>query len=196
VRRFREQQGVTKPVTKQEAATGLAERIAELEAENGRLRKQEAPVAPAASIDPATLPVSVQKKLEAAIRQEKRRLQAEFERAVQAEIAQCSEAVLTPMYQQKLDEADLVIKARTGLMKRETYRLIASCLHPDQSASKEKLHRAFIAFTKFELVWLDEKERPTSSAASVPKTAAEWAALREAAKAKRKQQRANGVRPR
>jgi hypothetical protein len=171
----------------------LEQRVAELEADNERLRSQKAPTVSDASIDPATLSMSAQKKLETAIRQEKRRLEESWQQALSEKISEHIEAVLVGIYQQKLDDADFVIKSRRGLMKRETYRLIASCLHPDQSASKEKLHRAFVAFTKLELVFLDEKEMPTSPAAPIPRTAAEWTAMREAAKAMRKQHRSNGM---
>jgi hypothetical protein len=103
-------------------------------------------------IDPETLSMGVREKLAAAIRQEKRKLQAEFDRAVRAEIARTIDETVLPQYNKEMADARQVIESRKGVMPRKEYLLITSCLHPDQSASKERLNEAFIAFTRLELV--------------------------------------------
>jgi hypothetical protein len=62
-------------------------------------------------------------------------------------------------------DARQVIESRKGVMPREEYLLITTCLHPDRSASKERLNEAFIAFTRHELVMCSEKEMPTAAPA-------------------------------
>jgi hypothetical protein len=138
------------------------------------------------------LPKTAQKKLEAAITREKRQLAAEFEQIVQAEIKRRIDETVLPHYNEKLAEYDEVIKARKGLVSRKDYLLIASCLHPDQSASKQRMNDAFIAFTRHEIALCSEKERPTVSAPT-PRTYEEMMKRREEMKAKRKQQRANAM---
>ena len=41
-------------------------------------------------------------------------------------------------YGPKLAEADRTIKARKGVLTRQTYKLIRACLHPDRSASEAR----------------------------------------------------------
>ena len=148
-------------------------RIAELEAEVARLRAGNGTVTNRAD-EPLTR--SEQSKLDAAIRQEKRRLQAEFEQAVQDELKRALNEMVLPQYNKRLTEYQQVIKARKGIMSRATYRMILSWLHPDRIADpgqKEAITKAFHAFTNLELVLCNEKEMPTDPA-SIPRTAEEW----------------------
>jgi hypothetical protein len=183
VRRWREQHGVTK----QEAvARALEQKVAEQAAEIERLRLKAGP-----EIDPQTLSMTAQQKLDVAIRQEKRRLAAQYDHDVQKGIRETVEATVMPRHLEQMDNARQVIESRKGIMKRETYRLILACLHPDQSASKERLSKAFRVFSDLELVFLSEKEMPTT-AARVPRTAEEWMRAREQAQGQRRAQRSAG----
>jgi hypothetical protein len=63
-----------------------------------------------------------------------------------------------------LDSWNNVIKSReSGIMVHANFKLIRSCLHPDSrnSASDEKLARAFRVFNRLEYVLCDEAELPT-----------------------------------
>jgi hypothetical protein len=140
------------------------------------------------AIDPQTLSMSAQKKLEAAIRQEKRKLQAEFERAVQDELQRALNDTVLPQYNKEREDYRRVIAARKGIMTRATYRMILSCLHPDRVTDpeqKERYAKAFHAFTELKLVLCDEKEMPTTPS-PIPRTYEEMMKRRAAVKARRK----------
>ena len=165
----------------------VAEQQAELERLRnkalGRLRNQSE-----LQIDPETLSMGMRQKLAAAIRQEKAKLQAEFERAVQAETARAINETVLPRYNKEMADARQVIESRKGIMPRKEYLLIISCLHPDRSASKERLNEAFIAFTRHELVMCSEKEMPTA-ASSVPRNYEEMTRRREEMRKRREEMR-------
>jgi hypothetical protein len=181
VRRWRELRGATKPVTKQEAvARALEQKVAEQAAEIERLRLKAGP-----EIDPQTLSMTAQQKLEAAIRQAKRRLSAEYEEAVQEGIEQAINETVLPQYLKEMAGARQVIESRKGVMKRAEYRLIAAALHPDQSMSKGRLQQAFVTFTKYELTLCAEREIPTT-APRVPRTYEEMMCARAEMQARRR----------
>jgi hypothetical protein len=77
-------------------------------------------------------------------------------------------------------------------MPRAEYRLIAAALHPDQSMSKERMHEAFLAFTKHELPLVAEKELPISQA-PMPRNYEELMRMRAEMQAKRRKSSSNGV---
>lgn len=142
-------------------------------------------------VDVNTLSISAKEKLDIAIRQEKKKLQVEFEDAVRAEVKRRLDDSIMPGYQKRLDEYNRVIKARKGIMKRAMFKKILACLHPDRVqdvALKGRYEEAFVEFSKLEIVLCDEKEMPTN-AFNVPKSAAEWEELKrratEARRAKR-----------
>jgi hypothetical protein len=114
-------------------------------------------------IDAATLSPSAQEKLQAAIRQHKRKLDQEFETRVLAEIKTRIDAVVLPSYREQAAMHDMIIKSRKGIMDKATYRLIWSCLHADsrKSVSGDRLNKAFHVWTDIELLLLDEKQSPT-----------------------------------
>jgi hypothetical protein len=126
--------------------------------EQGRRQAHEEP-----QVDPATLSVSAQEKLQAAIRQHKHKLDLEFEQRVDAEIKKRIDEVVLPSYREQAALLDMIIKARKGIMHKVTYRLIWSCLHADsrKSISEERLNKAFHIWTDIELLLLDEKQSPT-----------------------------------
>jgi hypothetical protein len=152
---------------REQRSRALEQKVVEQQAELERLRSQ--PIRrsgnrPELQIDPQTLSIGAREKLAAAIRQEKTKLHAQFDRAVQAEIARAIDETVLPQYNKEMADARQVIEPRKGVMSREEY-LFTSCLHPDRSASKERLNEAFNAFIRHELVMCSEKEMPTAASA-------------------------------
>jgi transposase-like protein len=141
-----------------------------------------------APIDPTTLPPSAQEKLQRAIKQVLRKHEAEYERRVQEGVKQVIDKTVLPHYNKKMDEFDEVIKSRKGVLTNEEFKLILSCLHPDQSASPERLREAFNLFKSHELSLRGEKEMPTSSFV-MPRNYADLMKMREEVRAKRKAQK-------
>jgi hypothetical protein len=132
---------------REQRSKALEQKVTEQQAEIERLRNQPMGQLGEQSeeqIDPQTLSMSARQKLEAAIRQQKRKLQAEFDQAVQTEVARAIEATVLPQYNKEMADARQVI-SRKGVTLRQEYLLITSCLRPDQSASKERLNEACIA---------------------------------------------------
>jgi hypothetical protein len=126
----------------------LEQKVAEQQAELERLRNQSIGRLRNRSelqIDPQTLSMGAREKLAAAIRQEKRRLQAEFHRAVQAATARAIDETALPLHNREMSDARQVIESRKGAIPRKEYLLITSCLPADQSASKERLNEACAA---------------------------------------------------
>jgi hypothetical protein len=154
-------------------------------------------------VDPKTLAMSAQEKLAAAIRQEKRKLEAEFAERVRVESVKRGNELANYLLekarkQEKDDQAALAIARNAvkqrggGLIARAVFNLIRSCLHSDsrKSASDEKLNRAFHAFSAMEkIVIVDEPER-MSNVPPLPKSAAEWDALKAKVDAERRAKRA------
>jgi hypothetical protein len=142
-------------------------------------------------IDSATLSMTAQQKLEAAIRQHKKKLDAEFERRVFDECRKRVEETILPSYTERHAEHLRVIEARKGIFDRATFNYIRSCLHPDRVQDPElrkRFEKAFRLFNEAERLALDEKQMPTP-AYSWPTTYEEMMALKrkvaEGRKAKR-----------
>lgn len=140
-------------------------------------------------IDPASLSLTAQGKLAAAIRQHTRKLDREYEQRRLAEIEQHMRDYILPTYNAKLAEYDAVVKARKGVMTAEHYKTILRSVHPDNSASAETRARAFRILENRKLVLVAEAENPTATL-TLPKTPAEWAALKAKVAAQRKAERA------
>jgi hypothetical protein len=150
-----------------------------------KVMKQE-PDAPTLSLS-----VSAQQRLEAAIRQHKRKLDLEFEQRVMAECQKRIEETILPQYSKTYAVYQDVIKARKGVMDRTTYRKILARLHPDctpDEVSKKRQEEAFHLFSELEKRLLDEKKSPTPTM-QMPRTYEEMMAMKrnvsEARKAKR-----------
>jgi DNA-binding protein YbaB len=139
-------------------------------------------------IDPELLPKTAQEKLQRAIKQAVRKHEAEYEMRVQEGIKQAINETVLPHYNKKMDEFDEVIKSRKGVLTSDEFRLILSCLHPDQSSSPERLREAFNLFKSHELSLRGEKEMPTSSFV-MPRNHADLMKMREEVRAKRKAQK-------
>jgi hypothetical protein len=141
-----------------------------------------------AQIDPATLSLTAQQKLESAIRQHKRQLEMDFDRRVGDEIRQRINEIVLPSFNKQRAEAELVIKSRKGVMPRSLFRKILACLHPDQGMGKAAMTEAFHAFEKLELALCSEKEMPTPTIA-FPTNYSELMELRRKTTAARKAKR-------
>jgi ParB-like chromosome segregation protein Spo0J len=143
-------------------------------------------------VDASTLSMSAQEKLDAAIRQAKRKLEAEFTERVRQQTLEDIRKTWLPDYQQKYAEYRAVIERRTGIMSAAEYKSMLACLHPDRVQDpelKKKYENAFNLLTKYKLKLLDESQAPTSRH-KLPETWAEWEALREKATAERRAARA------
>jgi len=105
-------------------------------------------------IDPATLSMTAQEKLAAAIRQADKKRANEFEQLVQAEVTKRNRAAF-PRLQEAQDKAYQTERTYRQFMEKQKkimtmaeYTLVCSCLHPDSrgSVSEERLMRAFQMF--------------------------------------------------
>jgi transposase len=151
--------------------------------EQGRREAAENP-----EVNPALLSMSSKEKLEAAIRQHKRKLELENDDRVRA-MALEAMGKLLEHHKEKYARAERILKSRKGIMDRATYRKILSCLHPDRlqamgikdAAMLKRYEEAFARFTELEDLLLDEKQNPTTFA-PMPATAAEWIRAKEARK--------------
>jgi ParB-like chromosome segregation protein Spo0J len=115
------------------------------------------------SIDWNTLPGNMKDKAEAMRRQVRRELEVELEPRVQAEVQERLEVEIKFMKRMQT-ESRRVLDSRKGIITRDDYDLIRSCLHPDsrESATNEKLAKAFRIFNEAEILFLNEKNHPTT----------------------------------
>ena len=146
-------------------------------------------------IDPATLALSAQEKLAAALRQHQRKLDAEFERRVRDDIRKGMDELVLPHWREKIEQAKTLYGRRKGLMDKDTFNMIRRALHPDSrnAISDKKLAEAFDAFMRLEKFLLDEKASPTEFP-DLPDTYEGWMKMRQTRSTK-KQGRSN-IRPR
>lgn len=149
---------------------------ASVQREEGRRERQ---ADPEIALDDIKSP-SERKRADAAIRQHKRKLDAEFESRVLEECNKRLNELSLPAYVEEMAKLEHSITSRKGLMDRKTFKLIWTCLPPDSrlSASDEKRNAAFDAFTQLEKRLLNEKDSPTVFR-PMPKTAAEMMAMRK-----------------
>lgn len=145
---------------------------------------------PETEISPATLSLTAQQRLEAAIRQHKRKLELEFEQRVREECRERIEEMILPHYNETYATYQDLIKARKGLMDRATYKKILACLHPDGSMSQGRRADAFHLFSQLEKRLLDEKDSPTPTA-TMPQTYEELMEWKRRATEARKAKRQN-----
>jgi hypothetical protein len=108
-------------------------RIAELEAEVAKLKNAStSKLALHNEGNPkGQLPGSAQKKIDAAIRQATRKLEAEFEQRLQGALAEALNDTVLPQYNKEIEQARLVTASRKGVLTRSEYRLLRSTAHPD-----------------------------------------------------------------
>ena len=135
----------------------------------------------AGQVDPATLSLTAQQKLDAAIAREKKRLQKEFDEAVYSRVGAQVDLTLENIRKRLQDEQNLaqaIIRKRSGFITKKTWNLIRARLHPDTfdqiislikdgkfeelEGLKERQATAFRAFKQFEkLYWTKKKVRQT-----------------------------------
>jgi hypothetical protein len=142
-------------------------------------------------IDRADLAMTAQQKLDAAIRQHKRKLDEEFEVRTREECKRWLNEISLPQYLKELTKLEQSISNRKGIMDRITYRKILSCLHPDRVQDpilKKRYEEAFRLFTELEKRVLDEKESPTQFR-KMPRTYEELMAMRAKVQAERRAKR-------
>jgi hypothetical protein len=157
--------GLSRDRVKEETGLGLHEIQLAVERERGRREAEP-------QITPETLSMSAQQKLDAAIRQHKRALDAEYDVRVRDESRRLIETTILPAYNKERDEYRAVIETRKGVMTAALYRKISAALHPDNFADEGKKHRAeslFVEWRKLAIKLMDEKEMPTVGA-PLPRT--------------------------
>jgi hypothetical protein len=143
-----------------------------------------------AIVDIDTLPKTSKEKVEAWQRRETRRMELEFEQRLQAKLKEHYDRLL-PEYEQKLRDAEDIVRRRKGIMSAREFRLIVSCLHPDRIQDEELKRRyadAFNIMNAVRLVLVAEKEEPTSTLAW-PRTYQEMMAKKAKVSAARKAKR-------
>jgi hypothetical protein len=150
-------------------------------------------------IDRSELSISAQQKFDAAIRQHKVKLDANFHEAVNNRVRAFLEETILPKHRAEQEQAKRVMDARKGIMDKATFNKIRRGLHPDSrnSISDKVLAEAFDTFMGLEKLLLNEKDSPTDFA-PLPKTMADWDKMKAAATAARRAKRAANatVRPR
>jgi hypothetical protein len=145
-------------------------------------------------ITPDMLSMTAQQKFDAAIRQEKARLTAQFSQAVNEKVREKLDEMILPHWKKQIDEAQQLYARRRGLMDKATFNKIRRGLHPDSrnSISDKVLGEAFDTFMSLEKYLLDEKDSPTEVGAGLPRTWAEWEAAKQKARTARRSKRAGG----
>jgi transposase len=162
--------GMGKSIKEIASEIGVGERRAGLILDAVKVRE-----AAEATIDPATLSLTAQQKLELAIKQATRRLEIEIEKRVREENLRWIQKMLD-QHNANAKHYEAVLKVRKGIMTRAEYRSILSCLHPDRVQDdilKKRYERAFNFFTDLEKLVLSEQDSPTVPS-GLPKTAAEF----------------------
>jgi ParB-like chromosome segregation protein Spo0J len=133
-----------------------------------------------ATVDPSTLPLNAQQKIDAVIRRYKQQLDAEFRERVSEEVRKRIDEIVLPHWKQQIDAAKTLYERRRALMDKATFNKIRRGLHPDSrnSISDRMLGEAFDAFMALEKYLLSEKDSPTSFD-GLPSSVAEWDKMRK-----------------
>jgi hypothetical protein len=114
-----------------------------------------------AEIDPTTLSQSAQEKLAAALHQHQKKLDAQFEGRVQAEIKERLEEMVYPrLREREKDAARIAAAYRDGIFTTKQYNVILRCLHPDLTPAIEQKNEAFQLWHEAKLLLLSDKEDP------------------------------------
>jgi len=158
---------------------GLGERAVNQALEHVEIKREAV-----LDIDPATLSMSAQKKLEIAIRQHQARLSASFQKTVNDEIKARIDGIILPDWKKKIGEAKNIYNRRLKFMSKEIFNTIRRALHPDSrhSISDKKLAEAFDAFMAMEKYLLDEKDSPTEFG-NLPDNLAAWDKMKASVRA-------------
>jgi hypothetical protein len=151
------------------------------------------------TITPDMLSMTARQKLELAIKQHKEKLSAQWQVALSAKVDQLLLNSIGPRLRKEQEEARRVMKSRKGIMDRPGYKKILACLHPDRINQfiidpklRQDYNEAWHLFRAVEKLLLDEKNSPTEFI-GIPKTAAEWDALKRQTSEARKTARRAGL---
>ena len=142
-------------------------------------------------IDPTTLSLSAQQRLDIAIKQHKQKLDLEFRQRVREGIEEAINDTVLPSYLKDIKEAREVIESRKGVMTKAEFTYILSCLHPDRvndETLKIRYTKAFNIFKAHELVLVKKKELP-SEFTPLPSTYKEMMELKQKVAEERKRKR-------
>lgn len=139
------------------------------------------------TITPDMLSMSAQEKLDAAIRQHKRKLDLEFRPRVQEEYRKAMNEMGLPHLKKLVDEGRALYDRRKAIMDKVKFNKVRRALHPDSrnSISDKVLADAFDTFMGLEKYLLNEKDSPTTFP-DLPSSMEEWDKMR------RKPRRATG----
>jgi hypothetical protein len=137
-------------------------------------------------VDPATLSMTAQQKLDVAIKQATNTLEAQFEQRCNDRVTRMLKQQLA-YYNEKCDQYQQVIELRNGVMPRTTFNKIRMALHPDtyQNASRDERNELVQTWEEVKWLMLSEAEHPTST-----KVAGSVEELRERMEQYRAEQRA------
>jgi len=174
-----------KSYAEMEATTGLSSTVlrSAIAREEGRREVLADP-----EVRPEDLSMSAQQKLEAAIRQHKKKLDLEFGETVRLKVLSDTKDRLEWM-KKKEDWANRIIDSHKGIFSRQDYRKILACLHPDHN-SFQFAAEALQAFSKQEKV-LVKPEPPAQNPNTPPlPSLAEMMASRDRMTAERRAARA------
>jgi hypothetical protein len=157
VRQKEEQLGSIPQLTKRTGKDGKARQQAASKPKASPVKQVEPKVEKPA--EPEQLSKTAKEKLDAAIRQHKRMLDAEFEARVQAEVRRRIGESTLAAYMVEWDRLRVELDTRRGIMDKRTYRRILMRLHPDHGGEADLLD----VWMKLEKRLVDEKESPTSN---------------------------------
>ena len=124
VRRYRLKHGLDKPVTKQRGPVTKpagADRDALAQA---RARIAELEARPKQPIDPATLSMTAQQRMDAWKRQQLRTMEQEFRQRVSEGVRKRVDEIFLPHLKEKIAQAQELYKVRKGLMDKATFNRI------------------------------------------------------------------------
>lgn len=186
-RKLAEEHGISHVTVETAAAVEKAVAEAKAEAKSEAQTKFEAP-----AIDIASLSPSARERFEAAKRQMERKVESDFNARVSEATEKFINEHILPLYKKRLDDADRIRNAYRGIMTRQEYNLLLSCLHPDSraSVSDERLSEAFQLLRSKEIVFLPGADTATPSVplansfAEAIKRKAEEKAARQRARSK------------
>jgi hypothetical protein len=141
-------------------------------------------------IDRSALSLTSQQKLDAAVRQHQRKLDAAFEGRVQEEINQRLDHIILPVWRKKIADAKKIYDVRRSITDKETFNVILKCLHTDtrKHIGDDIVNDAFSRFLALEKYLLNEKDSPTKFT-GLPTTAAEWEQRKQEAATMRRAKR-------
>ena len=154
------------------------------------------------SVTPDMLSMTAQERLAAVIRQEKRKLEAEYEMRMLEECKRRLNEISLPHYAKELEELERSIRNRKGVMNKATFEKIRNCLHTQRLAQllgipvldldanmAKRYDEAFNLFMDLEKRVLNEKESPTEFR-KMPRTYDELMAMRAKVQAENRAKRA------